>query len=372
MPITPKVLQLTQRELAADLDGLHREHVDELREIAHNPKRRGNHARSGTHGRAIFVEICKSYRARAEAIHDALVRSLRFQNGQPFTVDELAAAFNELFEPERSKVLEHSRMRLAEIQEGSFINDTVTEANRLLDWFRTKAEHIAADQQPQIAATPVTEPPKAITGSGAIVLPSVKVSAFGRGDSREDMDRAAEVTRELERLHQILPTITDRELSAYSTKSLSIATFLHHKGHAFSVLTEDMLAEAFKEELRRREADRRDGWGSLRAPKYLAGTSIAAIIGVLGIVAKCSWTPTQPLSEEPRTTVSPPSMPDATATAPTGGATGNQAQPLINNAAPASGVTIGVTVGAPGPQATTTEPPVATAAGQAPELGAPK
>lgn len=365
MPITSKVLQLTQSELAADLDRLHREHLEELRAIARNPKRHGPHLRSGTHGRAIFDEICKTYRARAEAIHEALLRSLRFQDGQAFTVDELAAAFNELFGPERSKVLEYSRTRLAEIRDGSFINDTVTEANSLLTWFRAKAEHIVADQQSQSGAE---EPPKVITGSGVLIAGSAKVSAYGRGDTRDDLDRVAESRRELERLQKVLPTIPDHELSAYSTKSLPIGTFLNHYGHAFSVLTEDMFAEAFKEELKRRETKNRESWRSLLSPRFLVGT---LILGIIGVVAKCSWAPTQQTSEEPLTTVSPPSPQSATAAAPPGEATGNQTQPVANNAPPAPGVTIGVTVGAPGPREVTSDPPTATAAGQAPASGAP-
>lgn len=289
MPFNPKVLQLTQSEIGADLARLHREHLEELCKIAEDPKRRGPHMRSGTHGRAILDEICKTYRQRAEAIHDVLVRSLRFQNGQEFTADELAHAFEQFFEPERSKVLEHSRQRLAEIRYGSFINDTVTEANRLLGWFRTKAEHIAADQQPRAAATPLSEPPKEITGSGALVTAEVKMAAYGRADSRVELDRAAEVTRELERLHSVLPAITDRELSAYSTKSLSIGTFLHHKGHAFSVLTEDMLAEQFREEFDRRKAARLEGWRSTLTSPATFTAIVGAIVAVLTLmIATCS------------------------------------------------------------------------------------
>jgi hypothetical protein len=78
------------------------------------------------------------------------------------------------------------------------------------------------------------------------------VRGYGRVDSQEALDRAREVTKELDRLHSFLPKLTDRELSAYSTKSLSIGTFLQSKGQTFGVLTEDILANAFKGEADRR------------------------------------------------------------------------------------------------------------------------
>ncbi len=163
MPLHLKVLQLTQSELAIDLTRLHREHTEELDEIARDPERHGSHPRSRTHGRAIFGEICKTYRQRAEAIHDTMVRTLRFQDGQAFTVDELAQAFDDIFEPQRSVVLEHSRKRLAEIPNTSFIGDSVTEANDLRAWFRAKAEHIVADngKRSHTASAYVTDQPDA-------------------------------------------------------------------------------------------------------------------------------------------------------------------------------------------------------------------
>lgn len=356
MPLTPKVLQLSHSEVAADLARLHREHLEALRSIYDDPRLGGPHVRSDVHGRAILDAICETYRLRAQAIHDVLARSLRFQDGQPFSVDELAYAFEQLFEPERSKVLEHSRQRLAEIGSGSFINDSVFEANRLIAWFRTKAEHIAADHQPQKPPPTPKELLKEIRGSVGATLGPATLVAYGRSDSREELARAAEVRRELERLHTILPAIPDRELSAYSTKSLSIATYLHHQGHAFSVLTEDMLAEAFKDELKRREADRREGWNSLRTPRYVIGIAITAVLGVLGVLAKCSPTLTSRQSEEPRATVSPPSVPDATTTAPTAEATGN-ARPHSTEPAPTPGVTIAPS----GAQEVTAQPATAEA-----------
>lgn len=362
MPLTPKVLQLTHSEVAADLARLHREHVEELRSIYDDPRRGGPHVRSDTHGRAILDAICETYRLRAQAIHDVLVRSLRFQDGQPFSVDELAYSFEQLFEPERSKVLEHSRQRLAEIGSGSFINDSVLEANRLIAWFRTKAEHIAADHQPRVPPPTPKELLKAIRGSVEAASGPATMAAYGRSDSLEDLDRAAEVRRELERLHSVLPAIPDRELSAYSTKSLSIATYLHQQGHAFSVLTEDMLAEAFKEELKRREADRREGWKSLRAPRYVLGIAITAVLGVLGVLAKCSPTLTSRQLEEPRATVSPSSTPEATTTAPTADAMGNT-RPHSTEPAPS------VTIAPPGPQGVPTQPATAEATGRARKEG---
>ena len=205
---------------------------------------------------------------------------------------------------------------------------------------------------------------KEIRGSVDAALGPATMVAYGRSDSREALDRAADVRRELKRLHTILPALHDRELSAYSTKSLSIATYLHQQGHAFSVLTEDMLAEAFKEELKRREADRREGWRSLRAPRYVLGVAITAVLGVLGVLAKCSPTLTSRQSEEPRATVSPSSMPEATTTAPTAEATGN---PRSLSAEPAR--TPSVTIAPAGPQEVPTQPATAEATGRIPQEG---
>jgi hypothetical protein len=96
------------------------------------------------------------------------------------------------------------------------------------------------------------------SGHNAGTAGSPGVRGYGRVDSAEALNRAKEVPKELERLHQFLPEVTDTELSAYSISSLPIGTFLQSKGQTFSVLTEGMLANAFKEELdrRRKEADR--------------------------------------------------------------------------------------------------------------------
>lgn len=169
--------------------------------------------------------------------------------------------------------------------------------------------------------------PKKIIGTGDLTGPSFTMEAYGRADSKPDLQRTAEVNRELGRLYeQVLPSIPDRELSAYSTKSLPIATYLHESGHPFSVLTEEMLAEAFKDEFKRREtlrreereANRREGWRSLLTPRYFVGT---IILGVLGLVAKQYWTgrvATPPPAIEPKTEIEPSGLPvTATAAAPT-------------------------------------------------------
>ena len=350
MPLTPKVLQMTQTEAAVNLARLHREHLEELRQIARDPKRHGNHLRSRTHGQAIFDEICKTYRLRAEAIHDALARSLPFRDGQPFTVDDLAHAFEQLFEPERSKVLEHSRQRLAEIRDGSFINDTVTEANRLIAWFRTKAEHIAVDQQPTIPPPPLRELLSDMREAATTVTGKVTTVAYGRADSREDLDRAAEVRHELQRLQLVLPTIPDRELSAYSTKSLPIGTFLNQYGHAFSVLPDDVLARQFDEEYKRRQERVRENRTNAIA---IAGVVVAAV----GALGTCSWL-SGPKGPESSITLSPSTPPEATATAPTAEARGNT-QPPVAGSTPAPSVTIVP----PGPPEASTQPATAEATG---------
>jgi hypothetical protein len=96
------------------------------------------------------------------------------------------------------------------------------------------------------------------SGDGTPAEGADTVRGYGRVDSQEALDRAREVSKELHRLHTFLPELSNAELSAYSTKSLPIGTFLQSKGQTFSVLTEDMLANAFKEETerRRKEADR--------------------------------------------------------------------------------------------------------------------
>lgn len=130
-----------------------------------------------------------------------------------------------------------------------------------------------------------TEPenpdPKAVVANGNVVTSSAKVTAFGRADSADDLDGAAEATRELERLKTLLPTLTDDELSAYSAQGLSIGTFLNSRGHAFSVLTEEMLAQQFKDELEWRKVAHREGWrGVLKTPLKLVAL-VGAIIGIV-------------------------------------------------------------------------------------------
>ena len=128
-----------------------------------------------------------------------------------------------------------------------------------------------------------TEPenpdPKAVVANGNVVTSSAKVTAFGRVDSADDLDRAAEATRELERLKTLLPTLTDDELSAYSAQGLSIGTFLNSRGHAFSVLTEEMLAQQFKDELEWRKVAHREGWRLLTDDELSAYSAQGLSIG---------------------------------------------------------------------------------------------
>jgi len=133
--------------------------------------------------------------------------------------------------------------------------------------------------------TDPTEPenpdPKAVVANGNVVTSSAKVTAFGRADSADDLDRAAEATRELERLKTLLPTLTEDELSAYSAKGQSIGTLLSSRGHAFSVLTEEMLAQQLKEEFEWRKVAHREGWrGVLTTPLKLVAL-VGAIIGIV-------------------------------------------------------------------------------------------
>jgi hypothetical protein len=153
MTLRAKVLEHLTIETSAQFARLHREHVEQLRIIASDPQRHGSHLRSRTHGRSILNEICRTYWQRAEAIHAALLQALRFQEDEPIAVEDLTSAFLQFFEPERERVLEHSRPRLVQIDGGSFINETVMEANRLAAWFRTKAEHVAADRRPERTIT---------------------------------------------------------------------------------------------------------------------------------------------------------------------------------------------------------------------------
>ena len=118
---------------------------------------------------------------------------------------------------------------------------------------------------------------------------------YGRVDSPEALDRAREVPKELDRLHAFLPELTDSELSAYSTRSLPIGTILQSKGKTFSVLTEDMRAQAVRNEVDRRKANgasmnattepTADRWiRALRNNKIIAAIVVVAVI-VIGIGA---------------------------------------------------------------------------------------
>src|SRR5579862_6117359 len=146
MPLSARVLELTQAELQADLVHLRRQHVERLLQIYDDSARRRPTDQSDVLGRAVVAEIGRTYRERADAIQASLQRSLRFQDGAPFTAEDLATAFTHLFEPERSEVLEQSRARLTEMASaGSFISETVTDANRLVQQFRARAEHLVLD-----------------------------------------------------------------------------------------------------------------------------------------------------------------------------------------------------------------------------------
>ncbi len=116
------------------------------------------------------------------------------------------------------------------------------------------------------------------SGEGDLKAGSSTATGFARRDSAEDLARAVEVSKELARLRAFLPNLTDAELSAYSTKSLSIGTFLQSKEQTFSVLTEDMLADAFKQELDRRKETRFDRW-----LKGLKNNRVIAIIMVVAL-----------------------------------------------------------------------------------------
>src|SRR5579862_1957298 len=87
------------------------------------------------------------------------------------------------------------------------------------------------------------------SGDGHLKAGSSTARGYGRVDSQENLDRAREISKELERLLAFLPSLSDSEISACSTKSLPIGTFLQSKGQTFSVLTEDMLAGAFRREV---------------------------------------------------------------------------------------------------------------------------
>jgi hypothetical protein len=144
------------------------------------------------------------------------------------------------------------------------------------------------------------------SGDGHLKAGSSTAIGFGRKDSAEDLARALEVSKELARLHAFLPQLTDSELSAYSTKSLPIGTFLQSKGQTFSVLTEDMLANEFKEELDRRKKDTTyDQWKErLKNSPIVAALLIssAVIVGVATLYGKLKPILPAPEASEPRWT----------------------------------------------------------------------
>jgi hypothetical protein len=303
MPLSSKLTRIISPEIDAELARLQRDHVRALTEIYHDPRRHGAHVNSGTHGAIILSEICKTYEAAMDSIERVLARALPFQEAEPLTSDEVVAAFTTYFEPVRSAALEHSRPRLVQIKFGKYVNEVVTEGNRLIATFPSRAERILAalaelnrqklpaaapDPTPTIAPVVVEPAPpaavaKAITGSGAMTLGGVEMQMYGRVDNRSDLDIAKETARELKALEPVLTKLTDAELSALSTKSRPIATFLNSKGYPFSVLTEEMLAEQFREELARRKAGWRHNW------RTFAGvlTILSLLAAVLGLV-KCS------------------------------------------------------------------------------------
>jgi hypothetical protein len=299
MPLSSKLTRIVRPEIDAELTRLQRDHERTLAEIYHHPRRHGAHVNSGTHGGIILSEICKTYEAAMDSIEHILARALPFQEAEPLTTDEVVSAFNAYFEPARVAALEHSRPRLVQIKFGKYVNEVVTEGNRLIATFPSRAERIIAalaevnrQKAPREAPSPapvVVEPapapvvPKAITGTGSMTLGGVEVQMYGRVDNKTDLDIAKETARELKALEPVLTKLTDAELSALSTKSRPIGTFLSAKGYPFSVLTEDMLAEQFREELARRKTGWRHNW------RTFAGllTILTLVVAALGLI-KCS------------------------------------------------------------------------------------
>lgn len=332
MPLKQKVLQVARLELDAKLGELRGEHTKVLAKIAGDPRRYGEHLRSATHGVAIRDEIYKTYRLRRDAIDDCLVRALRFQGEQPFTVEELAEAFHSFYEPERSDALEYSRRRLAEIPYTSFINDVVTESNKLVAAFRGRAEHIVADHAVRDRSKDEKPPapvPQAVSGTGDVGLSGVGMVAFGSTHTKAAMDVAAESARELERLHKIVRKLSKAELSAYATEALPIRTFLISKGHAFSVLPEKMLAEQFRQELERRKETIRHNvrtFGGIMAIATLA-------VGAIALV-KCSAD--APPTKEATQVVAPTVIAPAQATTPTTQEPAHALTPVMKEPDPAA------------------------------------
>lgn len=166
----------------------------------------------------------------------ALVRE-RTEHSEPVVVSDLAAAC-ELTAPETEAAWR-------------YLKD-----HRLIDTFRLPlSAKINTRGIDLLEEAKNHGPPPPVENFANPAPKGATVRGYGRSDPAEGLDRAREVTKELERLKAFLPTLTDSELSAYSTKSLPIGTFLRSKGQTFSVLTEDMLANAFREEVERRKKE---------------------------------------------------------------------------------------------------------------------
>jgi hypothetical protein len=117
-----------------------------------------------------------------------------------------------------------------------------------------------------------------------MALEGAGMRGYGRVDTGEALNRAAEVGKELLRLDAALSDVSDSELSAYSTGSLPVGTFLQSKGQTFSVLTEEMLAEQFRRELVKREqrvtAAEKPKPSFLREHWKWVVTTLLAIVGI--------------------------------------------------------------------------------------------
>lgn len=237
MPITQKVLDQTRASLVSTLSNLHHEHLHDLSEISRKQGSHGEHSRSAEHGREIFKAICKTYKERANSIYDALKQSLRFQAKALITVDELVNAFDELFEPERSKVLEHSRMRLAEFIYESFIEKTMNEADNLRTEFRSKAVLIVADIQSKY-------------------------------------------------LQKILSNISNYKLQELWNKGPPFKLLLQNYDINFSVFPDDLLQEEINEELDRRESNRRQAWNIAKSPAVFVTAGLGLLAAIIGFPIK--------------------------------------------------------------------------------------
>jgi hypothetical protein len=154
MPLARKVVQLVGVDLETKFAQLHREHTNVLNELARDPRRTGGHGRSSTYGRAIYDAICNTHQRLATTIRESFTRALPFQGDEPLTVEELGHSLAARFEPQRSMVLEQSRQRLAEIDNGRFINEVVQDSNQHRTWLNTEAEHLLAEHKKTITAPP--------------------------------------------------------------------------------------------------------------------------------------------------------------------------------------------------------------------------